>query len=457
MNDLPGTTGAVKPDTNDAVACGRDNTCDTQSRHAIVETDHRAGALNAACSCRTLDADVLRRLLEADPQLAGLMDSLQRSRPNLFSSTAVFLSGEMSELMQAGVLAIERIIRLPAYQTLTLARAPPIAQLDFGPLGAFMSYDFHLGPEGPRLIEINTNAGGALLTSALTSAQVACCEAMNWAFAPKQDSHSREQVFLDMFLREWHLSRGGGTPGSILVVDDVPGSQYLAAEFELFRRLFERNGIKSDVVDPTALQWRDEALWHQDSRVGMIYNRLTDFYLAAPEHSILRNAYESSAVVLTPHPRSHALHADKRNLITLSDQSLLSQWGVPVADRELLHRIVPQTRLVTADNAEELWSERRRLFFKPAGGYGAKATYRGDKLTRRVWGEILSGTYVAQTLAPPTERLIEVDDVPTSLKFDLRAYTYDGEVLLVAARMFAGQTTNFRTPGGGFAAVIVVP
>jgi hypothetical protein len=30
-------------------------------------------------------------------------------------------------------------------------------------------------------------------------------------------------------------------------------------------------------------------------------------------------------------------------------------------------------------------------------------------------------------------------------------------VHLVAARLWAGQTTNFRTPGGGFAPVLSVP
>ena len=39
------------------------------------------------------------------------------------------------------------------------------------------------------------------------------------------------------------------------------------------------------------------------------------------------------------------------------------------------------------------------------------------------------------------------------LKVDLRNYVYDGEVLLIAARLYQGQTTNFRTPGGGFAPV----
>ena len=58
---------------------------------------------------------------------------------------------------------------------------------------------------------------------------------------------------------------------------------------------------------------------------------------------------------------------------------------------------------------------------------------------------------------PPSQRLIEVDGVQTDLKFDLRAYTYNGAVQLLAARMYAGQTTNFRTEGGGFAPVIVLP
>ncbi|HEX5804860.1 MAG TPA: hypothetical protein VFY31_00765, partial [Macromonas sp.] len=102
-------------------------------------------------------------------------------------------------------------------------------------------------------------------------------------------------------------------------------------------------------------------------------------------------------------------------------------------------------------------TQRRQWFFKPEAGYGGKAVYRGDKLTRRVWDEIRAGGYVAQAVVPPSERLIEVDGVQADLKFDIRAYAYAGHVQLLAARMYAGQTTNFRTPGGGFAPVVVVP
>ena len=162
-------------------------------------------------------------------------------------------------------------------------------------------------------------------------------------------------------------------------------------------------------------------------------------------------------MVLTPHPRAHALLADKRNLIALSQDALLATWGASAADRNILAECVPTTRLVTPDRADELWQQRRHLFFKPVAGYGAKAAYRGDKLTRRVWSDILSGEFVAQQLVPPAERMVEVDGVATDLKFDVRAYTYAGRVQWLAARIYAGQTTNFRTQGGGFAPVVVVP
>jgi hypothetical protein len=50
-----------------------------------------------------------------------------------------------------------------------------------------------------------------------------------------------------------------------------------------------------------------------------------------------------------------------------------------------------------------------------------------------------------------------VDGTETDLKLDVRAYVYAGNIQLIAARLYSGQTTNFRTLGGGFAPVFVVP
>ena len=69
---------------------------------------------------------------------------------------------------------------------------------------------------------------------------------------------------------------------------------------------------------------------------------------------------------------------------------------------------------------------------------------------------LFSATAV-RALAPPGERRIEVHGALTHLKLDVRACPDAGQVQLLAVRMYAGQTTNFRTQGGGSAPVMVVP
>ena len=416
-----------------------------------------AEALNRDCFCRTLNMGRLREQLESEPGLQGMMANITQTRPNLFSSTVVFISQEVEQQITATVAAIERVAALPGYQSQALSRADASAQSSFGPLGACMGYDFHLSPEGPQLIEINTNAGGLLLNVALVRSQEACCDEMDWAFPSNARRDTLRKNIFEMFTQEWHLQRGAAPWQSVVIVDEAPADQYLAPEFELFRQLFAHHGIQAAIADPSELEWKNGQLMHQNKAVDMVYNRLTDFYLTHPKHLALRQAHEANAVVLTPHPRAHALLADKRNLIALSQNELLAAWGASTADRKLLARHVPTTRLVTPDRADELWAQRRQLFFKPVAGYGAKAAYRGDKLTRRVWADILEGDFVAQALVPPSGRMVQVDGVLTDLKFDIRAYSYVGKVQLLAARMYAGQTTNFRTQGGGFAPVIVVP
>jgi hypothetical protein len=260
-----------------------------------------------------------------------------------------------------------------------------------------------------------------------------------------------------MFMAEWQAQRNAAPLRSILIVDDNPSEQYLAPEFELYRQLFLQCGIKAAIADPRDLAWHGGRLWHQEAEVDMVYNRLTDFYLTESSHHALCEAYLAGAVVMTPHPRAHALQADKRNLVTLSDDALVASWGVNAVDRQQLSSAVPPTQLVTAQNADTLWAQRRQFFFKPVAGFGAKAVYRGDKLTRRAWSDILAGDFIAQALVQPGQRTVEIDGIATDLKFDVRAYTYAGQVQLLAARTYQGQTTNFRTPGGGFSPVVVVP
>jgi len=428
----------------------------TISEEAVSFDQRSAESLNRGCVCRPLDPDRLCRELEAEPSLAGLCEDIARTRSHLFSATAVFISREHYHRILSLIAAVQSVVGLAGYQQPVLHRAPCIAQLDPGPLGVFLGFDFHLTSQGPELIEINTNAGGALLNAVLARAQRACCREMFTEFEPTADLKNLEKVFFEMFSEEWRRQRAQAPLGRVAIVDDDPTGQYLYPEMRLFERMFARFGVEATIADARELVWRDGRLWHGAQPVELVYNRLTDFYLEDPAHATLRAAYDAGAVVLTPHPRAHALFADKRNLITLSHHDNLAALGVSTETRAILVASVPRTESVTPEQSDALWAERRKFFFKPATGYGSKAAYRGDKLTRRVWQEILRGDYVAQALVAPSERHVEVDSAETDLKLDVRAYVYGGVIQLVAARLYEGQATNFRTPGGGFAPVFVV-
>lgn len=411
----------------------------------------RTERLNKNCFCVTLDLPSLREALEQEAGEPAFFETFIRPKAHLFSHVPVFLSATTVDEMRAIAAAVETTAQLAAYKAAVLSWAPEIARADHGPIGALMGYDFHLGEDGPRLIEINTNAGGAFLNAFLARAQRACCAEMD--IPPTLLSF--EDAAFRMFQNEWIRQRGTGAPERIAIVDDNPPEQYLYPEFVLARRVFAARGVDAVIADASQLRYDDGRLSVDGKTIDLVYNRVTDFSFDQPEHKALQEAYRDGAVVVTPNPHNHALLADKRNLSLLSKPATLEAWGVEPRLRALLDA-VPRTVLVNPDNADALWKSRRDLFFKPTGGHGGKAVYRGDKLTKGAWAEIAEGGYVAQTLVRPSERMIKIDETPQRRKMDVRLYTYDGQVLLVAARLYQGQTTNFRTPGGGFAPVFVI-
>lgn len=410
--------------------------------------------LNLRCLCTTLDRKLLDDAVNravSDP--AFNVEQLE-SRPNLLSNVLVFLASDDLAQMRGIVEAIEATAQLPAYQKAVLAWAPQSAQRDFGPLGAFMGYDFHLDDSGPRLIEVNTNAGGAFINALLAKAQKACCSEIERGLIAMQAEDFGSQA-LNVFTAEWLLQRGTERPSRVAIIDDQPEKQYLYPEFIIARQLLSKHGIDAVIGDAAALTYEAGKLLLDGEEIDLVYNRLVDFSFAETHHAALAAAYKDGAVVVTPNPHNHAIYAAKRNLTLLSDQTWLKSAGLPDALRTRLAGI-PKTTLVTPENLDAMWADRKNLFFKPMSGHGGKAVYRGDKVTKGVWADIAAGAYVAQALATPGQRMIRLDGAPVPRKMDIRLYTYAGEVLLTAARLYQGQTTNFRTAGGGFAPVFVI-
>jgi hypothetical protein len=419
----------------------------------------KAANLNANCLCRTLDEAALAQAFDGWTGEEGFTRRLLASHPHLFATTPVFVREEDARAMAQLAAAFERLARSPAWAEAALGQAPAIARRDFGPKGVFMGFDFHIDPAcGPCLIEINTNAGGGFLNLGLIAAQESCCDTSASALGEMPNAHSLIENFVAMFRAEHALHSGAEARlGFVVIADDNPEAQYLLPEFKLAQALFQSHGIEAAIADPKELVHAGGKLMLNGRKIDLVYNRVTDFALREPSHRALAQAYAEGAVTVTPGPRDHALQADKRNLILLSDGKALASLGASADDIALFSRHVPRTVEVTEANAASLWPDRKLWFFKPASGFGAKAAYRGDKMTKRVWEEtVLPGRYVAQSLVPPAERGVVVEGQPARMKSDVRAYAYAGRVQFLAARLYQGQTTNFRTQGGGFAPVLLV-
>jgi len=368
----------------------------------------------------------------------------------LFASLPIYIPEQTVAQMTEAVGALTKVVGTPVYVAATFGWTPAIASHDPGSPGGVLGFDFHLGPHGPRLIEINTNPGGLLLNAMLGHAQRLCIPALS---VPAIEDNAAESA-VDALINEWRQQTGLNPDHLVAIVDEAPEQQYLFAEFVLFKQRLESRGFRTAICDPSELHYVNGALLHSGHRVGFVYNRLTDFSLQAPSLQSLRQSYLDGTVALSPHPRAHALWADKRNLTLLCKPEFLDQTGLPRDVLKLLHEIVPPTELLTPANRERLWATRRQWFFKPASGFGSRASYRGDKITHKTWEQMSTQPYVAQAIVPPSQRHT-APDAP-ALKVDVRCYAYLGKVLLIAARLYQGQTTNFRTPGGGFAPVLTL-
>ena len=422
-----------------------------------------ATTLNGDCHSAKIDRAALQRTLQKQGVLwHGLVT--ERCQ-HLFADVPVFIAPAQMRQMREVIDAVERVVKLDGWMRETPLPNPlPLAgegttvasSAQNNSLGVFFGYDFHLNSDGAHLIEINSNAGGGFLNVLLLDSQ------RDTGLPGKEAAvENLEQTFIEMFRNEWRLVHGDAPLDSIAIVDEQPEAQYLYPEFLLAKNLFERAGIETFIADPSALQARDGNLGlyiestEGQQKIDLVYNRLTDFSLQ--HHPVLRQAYLEGSAVLTPDPAHYAQYADKRNLARLTDAGVLRALGASEADIAALLAGIPQTRQVDAADHEQWWQERKQWFFKPHSGYGSKGAYRGANLTRRVFDEIMQGGYVAQRMAAPGELIVRTDDAePVALKHDVRCYVYDGQVQLVAARLYQGQTTNFRTPGGGFAPVRVV-
>lgn len=370
---------------------------------------------------------------------------------NYANLETIKLPKNIIEQMQNLITAVEKVITISNEKNNNSSNSSNSSNIRNDNLkGIFMGYDFHLQNNNenknitPKLIEINTNAGGAFLNLCLLNA-IYKNDKNNVA-----DKLANE--FVAMFKNEFAIfSNNQKNLQTIAIVDENPSEQFLYPEFEICQKILAKNNIQTIISSPENLSIQNNNLYYNNGiKIDFVYNRLTDFYLRSnAKNNALLTAYQNDFAAISPNPKIYDLYANKNNLINLSNADFLDNLNIDNQSKNILLKHIPKILKVKNNDAEYLWKQRKNLFFKTAEGYGSKAVYRGDKLTKKVFAEIIeSDAYLAQEIIPPSEHLLK--NINAVMKADFRCYCYNGKIQLVAARLYQGQTTNFRTENGGF-------
>lgn len=296
-----------------------------------------------------------------------------------------------------------------------------------------LSYDVHPGPQGPLLIEVNTNAGG--IATAMQAAREinTCCR--DW----EQDI--LEGRLLALFERDL---LGTDDPGVVAIVDDELAAQALLPEMHALAGLLRRRARSVLVLDAAELAYSNGRLRHGPLAVDRIYWRSTDFLLTDPRHAAVRRAWDEGSTVLAPSPQAYAAIADKRRFIDWSQQPELARDAALGASFR-----IAETVPLAARTSADWYADRAAWVFKPASGHASRGVYVGKSISRQKLGELPADSYLAQRYAPHPV----LERAGGQWKYDLRFYADRGTVIGAAARIFQGQVVGMRGPGSGFAPV----
>ena len=356
-----------------------------------------------------------------------------------------------------------------------------------------MSYDFHidsgsaslaeggsasLAEGGLKLIEVNTNSSGYLVSELVDQVQA---EQMQREQAQRgrtqgaqsQGEHTQTKMQVSTqataenknqateallllkqsFEEEWELFSNKSTvPERVWIVDHQIKKQKMYIEFLMYQSLLSSWGWPCDLYETGDLKIDSggSLVNSEGQKAQMIYNRSTDFYFE--NFSDMRKAFLNKKCCISPHPMEYLLLANKLRLCEWSSAEFLDKLSLSVEEKKQIQSVVPWTAPLDSLSMEELWKKRKLLFFKPFTGYGGKSVYRGKNISKKVFSRIVREGGVFQHLVPPANF---VDPDGEKWKYDIRAYVYRDRVQKLTARVYQGQVTGFRTPLSGFASLII--
>jgi len=370
-------------------------------------------------------------------RLKSTLTGMLEDKPHLFSPHTVVMSEHDMQRMEQASHVISRVLQHPDMVAEIMPQRPDIAAYDAGNLSAMIGYDFHITPEGPKLIEINTNAGG-LMTSTL------------WRL--RHHEAALKQVIdamVAMFQREYEdwFGIAGADIHHIAIVDRNPDAEFTLDDFVLTKIAFEASGIIVSICATHELTSQGQHLYapNQELPIDLVYNRSCDFYFEEKESSVLKQAYMNHEVCVTPNPYGYGLLSDKRTLVALYQQVVSEHSILTEDERQILQQVLLPTYLL-ADDVARFSAEKSQWFFKHVNLHAGQEAFRGNKLSRKLLEQFVPEDFIVQKIAKPG--VLSTD--AGAYKYDMRVFTHQDVTIEISARLYQGRITNFRTEGGGY-------
>jgi hypothetical protein len=297
-----------------------------------------------------------------------------------------------------------------------------------------LSYDVHPTPEGPVLIEVNTNAGGMLTALEANRNTNLCCA--DWEHGVLQER------LIELFRRDLL----GPPPQVVAIVDDDIAAQALYPEMQAIAELLRPHVASVHLIDAAQLRYESGRLRYQGEPIDCVYWRSTDFLISEERHAAVRRAMEEGSTRVAPSPAAYAAIADKRRFLEWSQDPVLAH-----DERSGMDFRIAETLPMASRTAEAWYADRASWVFKPASGHASRGVYVGKSISRLKLSELPADAYLAQRYAPHPV----VDREGRVWKYDVRFFADRDEIIGAVARVFHGQVVGMRTPGSGFAPVSV--
>ncbi|HUG53700.1 MAG TPA: hypothetical protein VMR21_08865 [Vicinamibacteria bacterium] len=345
-------------------------------------------------------------------------------------------------------------------------------RVDPGPPDVVLSrLDAFLGPDGPRFIEINSDAPAGFGYGD-RMAEVFADLPLLRAFASTHPVRYTPSgpALVEAVLAAGRSARPSGPSPVVAIVDW--SEVKTRADQEILRARFEAHGVRCLLADPRSMSVGQGRLWAAGTAVDVVYRRAVLGEVVERESDVgaFLAAYRDGMAVFVNSFRCH-LSEDKAFFAILTDEAFASLMTAEEA--EMVRRVVPWTRRVAerrtvhggreVDLVPYVVEHRASLVLKPAHGYGGRSVLVGDETSPEAWSAAVQAglrePWVVQERVAIPEEVFPVleggEVVFASLKVNTNPFYAGGAEVGAVARASRSSVINVSAGGGSVPTFVV--